>query len=333
MQPKKIIRLPDVGVLPSQLQGGVIAIGNFDGVHRGHLAVLETALEKARLLGKPAIVLTFEPHPRSFFNPTKPLYRLTPADERAEILEKLGFDAVIEQRFTKDFSSHQAKEFTDTILRDCLKASVVVTGDNFHFGAKRSGTPEFLINEGKNCGFDVVIVDGFLDENRELVSSSRIRQALSCGAVEEAAGLLGYRYTIKSNVVHGAALGRQIGFPTANMRLDSDTGLKFGVYAVRFRTQNGKIFNGVASYGLRPTVNELKEPLLETFIFDFNEDIYGQTCFVSFFSYLRGELKFDGLEPMIEQIKKDEEEAREILTHIAPLNPIDQYLAFDNWDK
>lgn len=330
---KKIIRLPDVGVLPNHLKGGVIAIGNFDGVHRGHLAVLETALLKARALGKPAIVLTFEPHPRRFFNPLKPLYRLTPADERAAILEQLGFDAVIEQRFTREFSLRQAKEFTDDILRDCLHASVVVTGNNFHFGAKRAGTPDFLVNEGKNCGFEVVIVDGFIDESGELVSSSRVRECLCNGAVEEAAGLLGYHYTIGSKVIHGAALGRQIGFPTANMRLDSDVGLKFGVYAVRFRTQDGKIHNGVASYGLRPTVNQLKEPLLETFIFDFDKNIYGQTCFVSFFSYLRGELKFDGLEPMINQIKQDEREARSLLTHISPLTILDKYFTFDEWDE
>lgn len=333
MSLKKIIRLSDVKDLPQNLHNGVIAIGNFDGVHRGHIAVLQAALEKARALGKPAIVLTFEPHPRSFFNPDKLLHRLTPAQERATILEKLGFDAVIEQHFNQDFSSIAAQEFIDNILRNSLQASVVITGSNFHFGTKRAGTPNFLMQESKKCGFEVIIVDGFFDENRKLISSSRIRDILSHGAVEEAAGLLGYHYTVCAKIIHGAALGREIGFPTANMRLDKAINLKFGVYAVHFRNHDGIVYNGVASYGLRPTVNQLKEPLLETYIFDFNQDIYGKMCFVSFFSYLRGELKFDSLEPLIKQIKQDEIEAHALLANIMPLTPLDQYLTFDNWNK
>jgi riboflavin kinase/FMN adenylyltransferase len=310
-------------LLPVNLRGGVIAIGNFDGVHRGHQSVLERALEIAKSRGIPALVLTFEPHPRTVFRPGHPVFRLTPAPLKARILEALGFNAVIEYPFDHTFSQRSAYDFIQSILMDWLGASEVVTGFDFHFGHGREGGPAFLMNAGARYGFGVTLMDAFRDENADVVSSSRIRQMLAEGDAVGAAGLLGYRYTVEAEVIGGEKLGRSLGFPTANMQLPLETGLKPGIYAVRFRTANGKIHDGVASYGRRPTVTENGKPLLETYVFDFSGNLYGQICSVSFFGYLRPELKFDGLEPLVAQIRLDEAEAGALLSGVRPLSELD----------
>lgn len=325
-------RLADLQQFDARLKSAVVAIGNFDGVHRGHQQVLQKALDQAHMIGKPAIVLTFEPHPRTFFKPQEPVDRLTSAAEKAEILRLMGFDAVIEQAFTADFAALSADNFVRNIICGKIAATCVVTGDNFHFGAKRSGNPQFLQNMGTEYGFDVCVVDAFADEGGSIISSSRVRTLLRDGKVEEAAGLLGYHYTVRAPVIHGAALGRSLGFPTANMQLPPETNLKFGVYAVRFRRADGSLNSGVASFGRRPTVNALETPILETFLFDFSDDLYGEICSVSFFSRLRGELKFDGLDPLIAQMQLDEAEARSILNSAKPLGTLDRHLAFEDWD-
>ncbi len=312
--------------LPANLKGGVIAIGNFDGVHRGHQSVLTRALEIAESRGVPALLLTFEPHPRTVFNPDRPVFRLTPAPLRARILEALGFRAVIEYPFDRTFSQRSADEFIHSILIDWLGASEVVTGVDFHFGHGREGGPAFLMAAGAKNGFGVTLMDAFRDENAEVVSSSRIRALLAEGDVAHAAGLLGYRYTIEAEVVGGEKLGRSLGFPTANMRLPPEAELKSGIYAVRFRTADGKLHDGVASYGRRPTVTEDGAPLLETYVFDFSGDLYGQTCSVSFFGYLRPELKFDGLDALVAQMRQDEAEARTLLAGVRPISEIDAFL-------
>lgn len=310
-------------LLPVNLRGGVIAIGNFDGVHRGHQSVLERALEIAKSRGIPALVLTFEPHPRTVFRPGHPVFRLTPAPLKARILEALGFNAVIEYPFDHAFSQRSAHDFIQSILMDWLGASEVVTGFDFHFGHGREGGPAFLMNAGARYGFGVTLMDAFRDENADVVSSSRIRQMLAEGDVVGAAGLLGYRYTVEAEVIGGEKLGRSLGFPTANMQLPPETELKPGIYAVRFRTANGKIYDGVASYGRRPTVTENGGTLLETYIFDFSGNLYGQICSVAFFGFLRLELKFDGLEPLVAQIRQDEAEARALLSGVRPLSELD----------
>ncbi|PZM07727.1 bifunctional riboflavin kinase/FAD synthetase [Rhizobium tubonense] len=312
--------------LPETLKGGVIAIGNFDGVHRGHQSVLRRALEIAESRGVPALVLTFEPHPRTVFRPDTPVFRLTPAPLKARILEAIGFNAVIEYPFDREFSQRSADEFVHSILIDWLGASEVVTGFDFHFGHGREGGPAFLMNAGSHNGFGVTLIDAYRDENTEVVSSSRIRSLLVDGEVAEAAGLLGYRYTVEAEVIDGEKLGRSLGFPTANMQLPPEAELKAGIYAVRFRTADGKIYDAVASYGRRPTVTENGAPLLETYLFDFNGNLYGQTCSVSFFSYLRPELKFDGLEPLIAQMRNDEAEARALLSGVQPISELDRIL-------
>ncbi len=314
--------------LPDDLRGGVIAIGNFDGVHRGHRAVLDRALELAEARGVPALVLTFEPHPRSVFRPDVPVFRLTPAPLKARILEAIGFRSVIEYPFDREFSQRSAEEFVQSILIDWLHASAVVTGFDFHFGKGREGGPAFLMEAGKRHGFDVTLVDAFRDEGSDVVSSSRIRALLCEGDVAGAAGLLGYRFTVESEVIGGQKLGRTLGYPTANMALAPETELKAGIYAVRFRRPDGSIRDGVASFGYRPTVTDNGAPLLETFVFDFSGDLYGEVCSVSFFGHLRDELKFDGLDPLVAQIKRDEEEARAMLSGVRPLSELDAKIAF-----
>ncbi|WP_418136571.1 bifunctional riboflavin kinase/FAD synthetase [Agrobacterium sp. El2ro-1b] len=314
--------------LPEALRGGVIAIGNFDGVHRGHRAVLDRALELAEARGVPALVLTFEPHPRSVFRPDTPVFRLTPAPLKARILEAIGFRSVIEYPFDREFSQRSAEEFVQSILVDWLGASAVVTGFDFHFGKGREGGPAFLMAAGKRHGFDVTLVDAFRDEGSDVVSSSRIRSLLCEGDVAGAAGLLGYRFTVESEVIGGQKLGRTLGYPTANMALAPETELKAGIYAVRFRRPDGSIHDGVASFGYRPTVTENGAALLETFLFDFSGDLYGEVCSVSFFGHLRDELKFDGLDPLVAQIRRDEEEARAMLSGVRPLSQLDAKIAF-----
>jgi riboflavin kinase / FMN adenylyltransferase len=314
--------------LPDALKGGVVAIGNFDGVHRGHRSVLERALELAEERGVPALVLTFEPHPRTVFKPDQPVFRLTPAPLKARLLEAMGFRSVIEYPFDRDFATRSAEEFVKTILVDWLGASAVVTGFDFHFGKGREGGPAFLMASGKRHGFTVSLVDAFRDENAEVISSSRIREMLAEGDVAAAAGLLGYRYTVEAEVIDGEKLGRQLGYPTANMRLAPEAELKPGIYAVRFRRPDGELYDGVASYGRRPTVTDNGLPLLETYLFDFSGSLYGEICSVSFFGHLRDELKFDGLDPLVVQIRRDEEEARALLSGVKPIGELDMKVAF-----
>lgn len=314
--------------LPAHLRGGVVAIGNFDGVHRGHQAVLERALQEAQKRGVPALVLTFQPHPRKFFRPQVPLFVLTPPEMKAKLLDRLGFAAVVEQEFTTEFSTKTAEDFVASILQDNLGICHAVTGFNFHFGKNRQGGPAFLMDAGERHGFGVTLVDAYRDEGTQIISSSRIRELLAQGEVEQAAGLLGYRFTVRGEVIGGQKLGRTLGFPTANMRLPDEVTLREGIYAVRFRRADGTLHDGVASFGRRPTVDDNGAPLLETFVFDFSGDLYGEVCEVSFFSYLRGEEKFDGLDALVAQMKRDEQEARAALAGVRPLSELDAAVTF-----
>lgn len=321
-------RILDSAFLPEHLRGGVVAIGNFDGVHRGHQAVLERALAEARRHSVPALVLTFEPHPRQIFRPHEAHFVLTPPQMKARLLYALGFAAVVEQPFTREFAGHSAETFVTDILEHNLGITHVVTGFDFHFGKDRQGGPAYLMAAGERHGFGVTLVDAFRDEGAEVISSSRIRALLSAGEPAVAAGLLGYRYTVQSAVIGGQKLGRTLGFPTANMQLSPETTLREGIYAVRFRRADGALHDGVASFGRRPTVDENGSPLLETFLFDFSGDLYGETCAVSLFGYLRGEKKFDGLDALVAQMKRDEEEARALLAGVRPLSDLDAKIAF-----
>jgi riboflavin kinase/FMN adenylyltransferase len=297
-------------------------------VHRGHQAVLDRALTEAHRLNVPALVLTFEPHPRKVFRPDLPLFLLTPPPMKARLVGALGFDAIVEQPFTQEFSALSAEEFVTDVLKQHLGIGHAVTGFDFHFGKNRQGGPAYLMQAGERHGFGVTLVDPFRDEGAELVSSSRIRGLLAEGETVEAAGLLGYRFTVRAEVIGGQKLGRTLSFPTANMALPVDTELKHGIYAVRFRRADGRLYDGVASFGRRPTVENNGEPLLETFLFDFSGDLYGETCQVSFFGHLRGEEKFEGLDALVVQMKRDEAEARALLSGVRPLSELDAKIAF-----
>jgi riboflavin kinase / FMN adenylyltransferase len=276
----------------------------------------------------PAIVLTFEPHPRTLFQPDQPVFRLTPPRLKAEILSAMGFNAVIEQTFTKDFASISADAFVHDILVGALGTAHVVTGFDFHFGRNRQGGPAYLMAAGEREGFKVTLVDAFRDEDGSVISSSRIRDCLSASDAAAPPGLLGYRYLAEAPVIEGKKLGRTLGYPTANMALAPETRLAQGIYAVRFRRADGTSRGGVASFGRRPTVTDNGAPLLETFVFGFDGDLYGETCAVSFFGFLRPELKFDGLDALMAQMKRDEEEARALLAGVMPLSGLDAKVSF-----
>ncbi|WP_455478036.1 bifunctional riboflavin kinase/FAD synthetase [Bartonella sp. B10] len=327
------LRLQGSNILPLAWREVVLALGNFDGVHCGHQAVLQKALDIARIRNKPAVVLTFEPHPRSFFQRSTPIDRLTEAAEKAEILEILGFNGVVEQPFDAHFAALSADEFINAILKQVFDVSVVVTGANFQFGHQKIGNANLLSKRGEEYGFEVVQIPCLCnsqDSQQHTISSSFIRQLLSQGQVGKAAHLLGYHYRVRSNVIQGEQLGRLLGFPTANQILPPQTSLAHGVYAVKLRRANGVLYDGVASFGCRPTVVKDGSPLLETYLFDFNDDLYGENCIVSFLQFLRGQEKFDGLEPLIAQMQCDEKAARETLRTIQPLSQLDRLLTFKN---
>lgn len=321
--PHRFLRLAGSAPLPARLRGAAVAIGNFDGVHLGHLDVLQTALREARQSGRPALAFTFEPHPRTVFNPQAPVYRLTDAEQKADYFRRLGFDGVIEQAFTADFARISAEDFVRSVLAEKLGASCIIAGVNFHFGHKRQGTPAFLRRAGRDFGFKTLLTDGHRSADGEIISSSRIRRLLENGAAAEANALLGHYYAARGEIIRGRALGRQLGFPTANMALPAETKLKFGIYAVYFRL-GGRLYPGVASFGRRPTVETEGAPLLETFIFGFEQDIYGKRAEALFAGFLRGEEKFADTEALIAQMRRDAAAAKALLA----VNPADKWGVF-----
>lgn len=311
----------DLASLPAHLKGSVVAIGNFDGVHRGHRAVLQAAIDEAHGHRRPVTAMTFEPHPRSVFAPHVPLFRLTPAHAKAEVMEALGLDGLIVLPFTRDFASLEAEQFVEEILIGALGIRHAVTGYDFHFGKGRAGTPDFLRASGEKHGFGVTIVSAENDESGEVISSSRIRAALAEGDLALANGLLGYRWFAEAEVRHGEKRGRDLGYPTANLRLADDCTLKHGIYAVRVEV-DGQRHDGVASFGRRPTFDN-GAPLLEVFLFDFSGDLYGKTLRVRFVSYLRPEERFDSVDALIAQMDRDSAEARAALASMQPLSALD----------
>jgi riboflavin kinase/FMN adenylyltransferase len=300
---------------PEGLAGAVVAIGNFDGVHRGHRAVIARARALAKSLGKPCAALTFEPHPADFFaRGDSRIFRLTSCEAKAHRMAELGLDGMFVLTFDSALAGLDAGAFLSEVLGRRIGAGAVVVGYDFHFGARRSGTPDFLRREAPKLGIAVEIVEKVVaDENGSLdaVSSTATREALRKGDVRGAAALLGHYWSLTGPVIHGAKLGREIGFPTANLAVDSSCGLRHAIYAVEIAF-DGRILKGVANFGRRPTVDN-GPPLLEIFIFDFAEDLYGREIEVFFIDFLRPEQKFASLEALIAQIREDEAEARRIL--------------------
>jgi riboflavin kinase/FMN adenylyltransferase len=299
---------------PPGLAGAVVAIGNFDGVHRGHRAVIFRAKVLAKKLGRPCAVLTFEPHPADFFARAPIIFRLTSRDAKAHRLADLGLDGMFVMSFDAALAGLDAESFLQDVLLRRLGAAGVVVGYDFHFGAKRSGTPDFLRRRGAELGLNVEIVEKVTADEEgsiEAVSSTATREALVSGDVAAAAALLGHPWSVTGEVIHGAKLGRVLGYPTANLALDENCRLRHAIYAVEVDVDGARL-KGVASFGRRPTVDN-GPPLLEIHIFDFDGDLYGKAIEVFFLAFLRAEEKFPSVEVMLEQIRRDEAQARLIL--------------------
>lgn len=311
--PNDVPVIRDGDAIPEALRRGFVAIGNFDGVHRGHQAVIEAARVQAHMTphANPSLALTFEPHPRTFFKPDAPVFRVTPERTKLRLLAANDLlDGVIVMRFDEALASLSAEEFVSRILVDWLGIAGVAVGHDFHFGRQRQGTPEFLIDAGKRHGFEVEIVAP-LNDNGAPVSSRKIREALETGDIARANELLGYAWFVAGEVIHGEKRGRELGFPTANLRLDPSCRLRHAIYAVRVHAAGGS-YDAVASYGRRPQFDN-GAPLLEAFLFDFDGDLYGQEITVEFAGFVREEAKFDSLDKLIWQMQRDSEQAREIL--------------------
>jgi len=300
------------------LDSAVVAIGNFDGVHRGHRAVIAAALARAKALGRKAAALSFEPHPRTFFRPEQPLFRLT--DERAKLrlLAATGLNGAIVLRFDAALAGLSAQDFVARILVGRFAVTGVAIGFDFHFGLNRAGSPDYLAAQGAKLGFAVDVVPRFEDAGRP-VRSGPIRAALAAGQVAQANELLGYPWFVSAEVVHGDKRGRELGYPTANLRLDPACGLKHGIYAVRVGVGERR-YDGVASFGRRPMFDQ-GTVLLEVFLFDFSADLYGEVIDVAFIDWIRPELKFDSVEDLVRRMNEDARLARAALVAAADAFP------------
>nr|WP_269468501.1 bifunctional riboflavin kinase/FAD synthetase [Devosia ureilytica] len=310
--------------LPPHLRGAFVAIGNFDGLHRGHQSIVAALLDRAKAAGVPAVMLTFEPHPRDVFAPAPFMFRLTQGDAKARLAQAMGLDGIIILPFDRDFSQNEAEVFVETMLVEQLGVRGVIVGSDFHFGRQRRGTPAFLRAAGERLGFAVETLD-LMDEGDEVISSSRIRAALSEGAVSAANRLLGYHWFFDGCVVKGDQRGRELGFPTANTMTPTGFQLAQGVYAVRARLGD-RLFDGVAAYGKPMFDNQL--PPFETHLFDFDEDIYGQTLGVALVGHIRGQEVFSGLDELIAAMDRDSQKARGLIAAAKPISELDKGLGF-----
>lgn len=293
--------------LPQEARGASVALGNFDGVHLGHQHVITLARRAELPLG----VVTFEPHPREFFSPDAPPFRLMTAQTRAHRLDWLGVERVFHLPFTQDLASLSAPAFVQEVLAEGLGVRHVVVGADFCFGKGRKGTAQDLATLGAQAGFDVTIAP-LLRADAQVFSSSAIRQALTDGAPDQAARMLGHWHRIDGPVLHGEKRGRTLGYPTANMSLAGLHLPRFGVYAVLVDVLEGPHqgqYHGVASLGVRPMFGE-NQPNLESFLFDFKGDLYGTQLSVALVAYLRDEMKFDSLDALITQMNTDSLEAK-----------------------
>ena len=302
--------------LPEAARGAVVALGNFDGVHRGHAHLLRTG-HGARP-DAPLAVLTFEPHPREIFRPDDPPFRLTLPAERAAALAALGVSALYELPFDRSFSAMTAEAFVSDVLHAGIGARHLVCGPDFAFGHRRGGDAAFLAARAEALGIGLTVVPPLMDAAGQ-ISSSRIRRALQDGYPERATAMLGRPWAIRGIVAHGDARGRTIGFPTANIALGRHLEPARGVYAVTVTLPDGTARHGAANIGRRPTVNAGPESRLEVNLFDFQGDLYGQNLAVALHAFLRPEQKFSGLDELRARIAADCTEARRILDLVAPL--------------
>ncbi|TFW15330.1 bifunctional riboflavin kinase/FAD synthetase [Brevundimonas intermedia] len=298
--------------LSEALKGAAVAVGAFDGVHRGHQAVIAGAREAAKRLGAPLGVVSFDPHPRRWFQPEAAPFRLMTADQMAEALAPLGVDILYLLPFDAEMAGMTDAAFAERVLSDGLGIRHAAVGFDFTFGKGRSGSPEGLRTHGERLGFTVSVAERLDDADGLKLSSSAVREALKAGDMARAAAILGRPFAIRGEVIHGDKRGRTIGVPTANIPLSDYMRPAYGVYATRSRLADGRIIDGVASLGLRP-MYALETPLLEVWLFDFDGDLYGQTLDTQLVAWLRGEETFDGLDALKAQIDADAAAARAVL--------------------
>jgi riboflavin kinase/FMN adenylyltransferase len=303
-------RLDGSAAVPPELRGGVVALGNFDGFHLGHQAVVARAVERARAEARPALVGTFDPHPKRFFQPQSGHFRLTSLEQREELLLAAGVDAMLVFQFDAALAGLSARAFAER-LAGAIGAAGVVTGDDFTFGKGREGDVATLAALGAELGFAAEVVPPVTLDG-ETVSSSRIRDNLRDGRPGDAARLLTRPFAIRAEVQHGDKRGRELGFPTANMAIGSYVRPAYGIYAVRGVLADGRVLGGVANLGIRPSFDPPVE-LLETHFFDFTGDLYGQTIEVALIDYLRPEARFDSLDALVAQMDRDSAAARAAL--------------------
>lgn len=304
-------RLDGSAPVPPHLAGGIVALGNFDGFHLGHQAVVARAVERARAEGRPALVATFDPHPVRFFHPDTAPFRLSTLDQRERLFAAAGADAMVVFGFDAAFAALTAEAFVAERLVDRLRVAGVVTGEDFTFGKGKVGDAAGLAAFGHALGFTAETV-GAVALAGETVSSTRIRDLLRAGDPAGAARLLTRPFAIQGVVQHGDKLGRTIGYPTANIDMGRYLRPAYGIYAVRGRLADGRVLNGAANLGIRPQFEPPKE-LLEPYFFDFSGDLYGQTIEVELIEYLRAEAKFDSLDALMAQMDADCARARAIL--------------------
>ena len=299
--------------LPQSDRGAAVAMGTFDGVHRGHQQVIALAAKAAGELGAPLGVITFDQHPRTYFRPHEPAFRLMKPDQQARALEALGVDMLYVLPLGPELANMSDREFATQVLHEGLGARHVAVGFDNSFGKDRTGSPQTLRAYGAELGFGVSVADPVADGSGEKFSSTAVRDALRDGHPQEAARILSRPFAIEGEVQRGRQLGRKLGFPTANVALADYVIPKFGVYATRTRLPDGRDIPGVANIGINPTIEGVRAPLLEVWLFDFDEDIYDQVIETDLIAFLRPELKFDGLEPMTAQVMKDAKQARDLL--------------------
>ncbi|MBF6603447.1 MAG: bifunctional riboflavin kinase/FAD synthetase [Sphingorhabdus sp.] len=307
-----MMRLNGQNRITDEMRGAIIALGNFDGFHKGHQAVVQAAIDWAKSENRPVIVATFDPHPVRHFKPDTPPFRLTTLDQRERLFTAAGADAMLVFEFDAQLAATTAEDFVEKLLVERFGAAGVVTGEDFTFGKGRAGNVDVMKELGAPLGLATETVSAVNDDG-DVVSSSRIRGALEEGDCETAARLLTRPFAIEGTVIHGDKNGRDLGFPTANVDMGHYLRPKYGIYAVKGRLPDGRVVNGAANLGIRPSFDPPKE-LLEPHFFDLDEDLYGQVIEVELHHFLRGEEKFDDLDALIVQMEKDCEQARLLLT-------------------
>ncbi len=311
IQPGAMQRLTLDGDIPDKLKGSIVALGNFDGFHLGHQAVVGRAIQRAFHERRPVIVATFDPHPVSYFKPDAPPFRLTTLDQRERLFTQAGADAMLVFRFDQALATTSAEDFVGEILAKQAGAAGVVTGDDFTFGRGRAGNVDVLRELGARHGIAAeAVAPVLLDAGR--ISSGRIREALAAGDTATATHLLSRDYAIEGVVQRGDARGRELGYPTANLELADYQRPRYGIYAVRVTLDDGSEHPGVASLGIRPTFQPPRE-LLEAHLFGFENDLYGRKIEVALHAFIRDEAKFDDVAALAAQMREDEAQARMLL--------------------